>query len=116
MDETKYVLNLLDILYGIMLLDINEFIDTHNFVPNIQEFNSISNAIADTLLQFHFYNSYSPPQRPFRPFWLSFFNLSSKGCNKWTSLMKPIVTDNILLRELERLKVETFSYRLPFLR
>ena len=62
-------------------------------------FNSVTQAIFDSLTYFQFFHSYSTAMRPFRPFWLTFFNLTDKGCSCWNNLMKPDFTDNIRHRE-----------------
>ena len=81
------------------MLELFEFIEIHNFIPETAEFNSITRAISDSLTHFQFFHSYATAMRPFRPFWLTFFNLTDKGCSCWNNLMKPDFTDNIRHRE-----------------
>ena len=39
-------------------------------------------------------------QTPIRPFWLFFFNITPKGCNGWTKLLRLSRSDNIRQREV----------------
>ena len=77
---------------------LQEFMELHGNINTIQLLN-IMHAVSSFLLSSRLPPSSLFQAKPSRPSWLSFFNITLKGCRGWTRLLRNFRSDNIRKRE-----------------
>ena len=96
-NKVSFVFDFIDPTSG-NLFTFHSFAAVHgNIDPT--HFDNFINSIRSLLTNMRLNLNNIKVERPARPSWLAFFNITTKGCRGWSKLLGAYRTDNIRLRE-----------------